>query len=218
MLPNIWSSAEVLVILVGVSRTGQNNLCSNATPVSSGSIPKASQNLSGKLLSASGHDSAHYVILHSLSQKMLLPSFPEISLLYMYKAKVKHIPCGKICWTPAYSLLIFHPTEFPSFPRDVTNTIMHLSVLVTTCYVKAGGRCGFQKQYLVFFQSHRMLKHDCFTNCSAEVLKMQSNCIRHKKFSMVRGGRWEGGSGWGTRVHLWWIPVDVWQNQYNIVK
>ena len=30
---------------------------------------------------------------------------------------------------------------------------------------------------------------------------------------MVRGGRWEGGSGWGTRVHQWWINVDVWQNQ-----
>ena len=32
------------------------------------------------------------------------------------------------------------------------------------------------------------------------------------------GGRWEGGSGWGTRVHPWWTHVDVWQNQYNIVK
>ena len=32
-----------------------------------------------------------------------------------------------------------------------------------------------------------------------------------------RKGR-EGGSGWGTRVHPWWIHVDVWQNQYNIVK
>ena len=27
-----------------------------------------------------------------------------------------------------------------------------------------------------------------------------------------------GGSGWGTHVHPWWIHVDVWQNQYNIVK
>ena len=35
---------------------------------------------------------------------------------------------------------------------------------------------------------------------------------------MVRGGRWEGGSGWGTRVHPWKIHVDVWQNQYNIVN
>ena len=35
---------------------------------------------------------------------------------------------------------------------------------------------------------------------------------------MVRGGRRERGSGWGTRVHPWWIHVDVWQNQYNVVK
>ena len=27
-----------------------------------------------------------------------------------------------------------------------------------------------------------------------------------------------GGSGWGTRVHPWQVHVDVWQNQYNIVK
>ena len=29
-------------------------------------------------------------------------------------------------------------------------------------------------------------------------------------------GRW--ASGLGTRVHPWQIHVDVWQNQYNIVK
>ena len=28
----------------------------------------------------------------------------------------------------------------------------------------------------------------------------------------------EGGSGWGTHVHPGWIHVNVWQNQYNIVK
>ena len=28
----------------------------------------------------------------------------------------------------------------------------------------------------------------------------------------------EGGSGLGTHVHLWWIHVNVWQNQYSIVK
>ena len=33
---------------------------------------------------------------------------------------------------------------------------------------------------------------------------------------MVRGGRREWGSGWGTHVHLWQIHVDVWQNQYSI--
>ena len=29
-------------------------------------------------------------------------------------------------------------------------------------------------------------------------------------------GRW--GSELGTSVHSWWIHVDVWQNQYSIVK
>ena len=32
-------------------------------------------------------------------------------------------------------------------------------------------------------------------------------------------GREEGGGfRMGTRVYLWWIHVDIWQNQYNIVK
>ena len=35
---------------------------------------------------------------------------------------------------------------------------------------------------------------------------------------LVRGGRGEEGSGWGTYVYLWRIHVDIWQNQYNIVK
>ena len=35
---------------------------------------------------------------------------------------------------------------------------------------------------------------------------------------MVWGGRREEGSGWGTRVYLWQIHVDIWQNQYNIIK
>ena len=32
------------------------------------------------------------------------------------------------------------------------------------------------------------------------------------------GGRREEVSGWGTRVYLWRIHVDIWQNQYNAVK
>ena len=32
------------------------------------------------------------------------------------------------------------------------------------------------------------------------------------------GGKWKGASGWGTHVHPWWIHVNVWQNQYKIVK
>ena len=35
---------------------------------------------------------------------------------------------------------------------------------------------------------------------------------------MVWGGRREGASRWRIRVYLWQIHVDVWQNQYNVVK
>ena len=49
-----------------------------------------------------------------------------------------------------------------------------------------------------------------------EILSSLEKCL----FSSLAlwGGRREGDSGWGTRVYLWWIHVDVWQNQYNIVK
>ena len=35
---------------------------------------------------------------------------------------------------------------------------------------------------------------------------------------VVWGWRREEGSRGGTRVYLWWIHVDIWQNQYKIVK
>ena len=60
------------------------------------------------------------------------------------------------------------------------------------------------------------------------------SCIRQSRFNawhwmlgagalgwprgMVWGGRTEEGSGWGTRVYLWQIDFDIWQNQYHIVK
>ena len=35
----------------------------------------------------------------------------------------------------------------------------------------------------------------------------QKHIIREK----IWGQRWEGGSGLGTHVHLWWIHVNVWK-------
>ena len=32
------------------------------------------------------------------------------------------------------------------------------------------------------------------------------------------GGRWEGGSGWGTHVNLWLIHVSVWQKPLQYCK
>ena len=45
--------------------------------------------------------------------------------------------------------------------------------------------------------------------------------IKRYKLPVIRDGMGRevgGGSGLGTRVHPWWIHVDVWQNQYSIVK
>ena len=32
------------------------------------------------------------------------------------------------------------------------------------------------------------------------------------------GGKWEGGSGWGTRVNPWLIHVNVWQKPLQYCK
>ena len=32
------------------------------------------------------------------------------------------------------------------------------------------------------------------------------------------GGRWEGGSGWGTQVNPWLIHVNVWQKPLQYCK
>ena len=50
-------------------------------------------------------------------------------------------------------------------------------------------------------------------NCK---LKNNDHTGTTQRDGMRREG--EGDSGWGTRVYPWRIHVDVWQNQYNIVK
>ena len=39
---------------------------------------------------------------------------------------------------------------------------------------------------------------------------------RHR--GMGWGGRWEGGSGWGTHVNPWLIHVNVWQKPLQYGK
>lgn len=88
---------------------------------------RVSLNLSGKHLRVCVWPSlfAQYVTLHSLSQKLPLPSIPEISLFDTYQAKpnpyVKTTLYGPLNFYPL-SHLLSHPTEFPSpFPGTVTN-------------------------------------------------------------------------------------------------
>ena len=53
-------------------------------------------------------------------------------------------------------------------------------------------------------------------------LMQDTGCSGLVHWDDPEGWYWEedgrGGSGWGTHVHPWQIHVDVWQNQYNIVK
>ena len=43
--------------------------------------------------------------------------------------------------------------------------------------------------------------------------------ILHASFCLrIPQGKREEGSGWGARVYLWQIHVDIWQNQYIVVK
>ena len=50
------------------------------------------------------------------------------------------------------------------------------------------------------------------------ILDAWGQCTGMAQRDGTGGGRREEGSGWGTRVYLWRIHVDIWQNQYNIVK
>ena len=65
--------------------------------------------------------------------------------------------------------------------------------------------------YNIIYETSRQSRFD------ARYWMLEAGALGQSR-GMVRGGRREEGSGWGTRVYLWWIHVDIWQNQYNIVK
>ena len=56
---------------------------------------------------------------------------------------------------------------------------------------------------------------------ASPVLMHDTGCSGLVHWDDPEGRDGEGGgraSGWGTHVHPWLIHVNVWQNQYNIVK
>ena len=57
----------------------------------------------------------------------------------------------------------------------------------------------------------------CQSRFDARYWMLGAGALRRPR-GMVRGRSGEEGSGWGTHVYLWRIHVDIWQNQYNIVK
>ena len=62
-----------------------------------------------------------------------------------------------------------------------------------------------------------MYETSCQSRFNAQYWMLGAGALGRPR-GMVWGGRREEGSRWGTRVYLWQIHVDIWQNQYNIVK
>ena len=46
---------------------------------------------------------------------------------------------------------------------------------------------------------------------------LRAGALGHPR-GMEWGGRWEGGSGWGTHVNPWLIHVNVWQKPLQYCK
>ena len=68
---------------------------------------------------------------------------------------------------------------------------------------------------------HWNMYNICETNCQSRFnawYRMPGAGALGWPRGMVWGGRGEWDSRLGTRVYPWRIHVDVWQNQYNIVK
>ena len=75
-------------------------------------------------------------------------------------------------------------------------------------------------------RSNQSILEEISPECSLEglMLKLKLQYFGHLMRRAHLKRPWDGmgrdvggGSGWGTRVHPWWMHVDVWQIQYNTV-
>ena len=93
--------------------------------------------------------------------------------------------------------------------------------------ITADGECSHEIKRHLLLGRKVMTNLDSMLKSKDITLPTKVHLIKAMVFPIVMYGceswtlkkaEWEGGSGWGTRVHLWQVHVDVWQNQYNIVK
>ena len=61
----------------------------------------------------------------------------------------------------------------------------------------------------------RVIRSPAQVGCMRQVLR--AGALGRPR-GMGWGGRWEGGSGWGTHVNLWLIHVNVWQKPLQCCK
>ena len=72
--------------------------------------------------------------------------------------------------------------------------------------------------YTYTMEYYSAIKKNTFESVLMRWMKLEPISALGRPKGMVWGGRREEGSGWATHVYLWRIHVDIWQNQYNVVK
>ena len=129
---------------------------------------------------------------------------------------------GEKVFSLSYSSAILAPPLYMEFRKMVTITLYERQQKRPWCIEQSFGLCGKGRgwddlgewhwnMYNIIYETNHQSRFDAW-------YWMRGVGALRRPRGMVRGGRWERGSGWGTRVYLWRIHVDVWQNQYNIVK
>ena len=123
-------------------------------------------------------------------------------------------------------------SAFHLITSDAEHLVIYLLIIYVSFFV---GKCLFFKDVVcIMFTIFQYMKLSCLPTYQQQAIRKWNKennpiyyCIKKDKTLRNKWARcWkilcktfgEGGSGWGTRVYLWWIHVDVWQNQYNIVK
>ena len=120
------------------------------------------------------------------------------------------------------SLKILNKPIYMEFRKMVMITLYAREQKRHRCIEQSFGLCGRRwgwddlgewhwNMYNIIYETNRQSRFEAWYQM------LGAGALRWPR-GMVRGGRREGGSGWGTRVYLWRIHVDIWQNQYNVVK
>ena len=103
------------------------------------------------------------------------------------------------------------------FRKMVTTTLNARQQKRDRCIVQSFGLCG-REVWMIWENGIKT----CIISYKKRITSPGSihdtGCLGLVHWDDPEGWYGERGSGWGARVHPWWIHVNVWQNQYNIVK
>ena len=102
------------------------------------------------------------------------------------------------------------------FRKLVTITLYVRQQKRHRCIEQSFGLCGRGSGGMIWKNGIETCIISYVKRITSPGLMQDTGCLGLVHWDDPEGWYREGGSGWGTRVHLWRIHVDVWQNQYNI--